>query len=382
MEEGVSSKIEQALGKQTTRRNFLRGTGKVAKGAALGLLIGGVGLSLSRDTTDNVPNLPPKDKFPDLLTDEQLQAAHICIYQTPNVKLFLRPGVFDLPLFRDTKEGKVGETVIVLVDSPSLSWNTSEKMPPEAKLVFQASTEHPKEYPEEYWQSRVKQEEDDLERWTGYKQNAQERLERLLSGEEEVKKELRAVNYWIEEAEKELAILRDRPRAIVREAEIGPEGTIVRLSPDYNQQFPEHAEKREKLIQKNPELENKIFIFLAVGGRQKPHPSYSYPQPEQFKEWPWIPQLREKGKEEPYHRWQVPFTAGTALRHEIHHYQGIGEEMASEYPTDTKVLESITSAWEKYKTAGDSSGYPFVFVTKEGITVTKQPPKTTSSETV
>lgn len=417
-EEGLTE--ERQPRRQISRRTFLK-WGAAAVGSALvGTFFGNPPEAVKKTLTPL--KKPSKEDFSDLLSEEELEAVHIRIYQTPNVKLYLRKGIFDFPLFRDAKEKKLPEVAIVLVDHGSLSWNASERLATQPRIVWQAINMHPKDYPEEYWQERITEEEESLNDWTGWKKEDEERLSKLLSGEleREMQEELEQAKKWstsgydkkywqaranelqkelnkiltgskkqeledeikeeqdrINEVTKELKILKDRPRAIAKEAEeIGPQGTIVRLnpeSPEY-QKAPEYAEKIKKLLQKYPQLENKVFIFLTVGGRQKPHPTQSYPQPEQFIEWPsWMmSQVREEGKEEHSYRFVAPFTAGTILWHEMHHYQGSGEKMASEYPTDTRVLESITSAWEKYQATGDSSGYPFIFTTKEGIIVTKQ----------
>lgn len=49
-------------------------------------------------------------------------------------------------------------------------------------------------------------------------------------------------------------------------------------------------------------------------------------------------------------------------------------EKTSEYEADTLMFNSIVDAWDKYQKTGDSSGYPFVFVTPEGIIITKKSP--------
>lgn len=41
---------------------------------------------------------------------------------------------------------------------------------------------------------------------------------------------------------------------------------------------------------------------MAVGQKLRPHPSQSYPRPEQFKEWPWVSEYREKGEVKNLHK--------------------------------------------------------------------------------
>lgn len=122
----------------------------------------------------------------------------------------------------------------------------------------------------------------------------------------------------------------------------------------------------EKLWQEHPELQNKVFIFLAVGGKKKPNPEDSYLAPERYHEMPDIEKIKEKGG----YRFSGPHTAGSIFRHETYHYNS-GEKSNSEYEADTGGFESIVRAWETKQTTGRTDGYPIVFITAEGITVTK-----------
>lgn len=53
------------------------------------------------------------------------------------------------------------------------------------------------------------------------------------------------------------------------------------------------------------------------------------------------------------------------------------KKVHNERDTDHIALETILKAWKKYQETGDTIGYPFVFVTKEGITITKNITKQT-----
>ncbi|MBI2039737.1 hypothetical protein HYT18_01565 [Candidatus Microgenomates bacterium] len=411
-----------------SRRTFLKGT--VVTIGGVGAVLVEVNLGWIRSLLDKlpVPDVPPREKFNDLLEPEQLRINGIRIYQTSRVKLYLREGIFDFPLFKDAKEGKIVGVNIVLVDHTSLSWNASEKLSEEARLVWQAFSVHPQEEPEDYWRSKIKQAEDDVKSAQERIQSWQERMSKFTTGEyqKEVEESIADYQRWIQEitspqlrgeyeeslryweeklrkikngelkkeyeeniasnqsladeGNKELAILRDQPRAIAHEAENGgPQGSFTRLDryqkmkEEYKGKYPQLEQRHKELFVNYPELHNQVFIYIVVGGEFKPHPQQSYLEPGWFQEYPWIPQLRDVGREKAYHRYSEPFTAGTTLRHEAFHYESEGEKSAAdEYDADTRVFESVVSAWEKYQQTGDTSSYPFVFVTREGITVTKK----------
>jgi len=270
----------------------------------------------------------------------------------------------------------------VLVDSPVLSWNAGKKMSSEVREVWHKYRLHPSEYTEEYWERQeefksgiIQIEEEQIEFW-------KEQIEKFAKDHEEQRKRYEQYiadsQKRIEEYEQGLLMLKDRPLAIAEEAEKrGPEAIFIRpdqlprLTEEDQKKYPEFMQ-RVKSLQNDPAFKNKAFILMAVGQKLMPHPSQSYPQPEQFEEWPWLPFLREQGKEKDSHRWSDPFTAGTTLRHEVFHYQGVDKESVEEYETDTKMFESIEKAWEKYQETGDTSGYPFIFETEEGMTFTKK----------
>lgn len=116
-----------------------------------------------------------------------------------------------------------------------------------------------------------------------------------------------------------------------------------------------------------------MYIFLAVGEPLAPHPKQSYPNPKQIEE---TNKLPARG-----YRFGYLGLPGFVLRHEIEHYEddpnlgktlpGYKETLPFEYQIDTLAYESIVKAWEKYQKTGDTSGYPFIFETKEGLIFTK-----------
>lgn len=157
--------------------------GRISKmvGASVGLAIG-----LNPDRTASAKIALPKERiFDDLLSDELLQAAHIRIIQAPGVKLRLRKGIFEFPVFQDAREGKLKELVVVLVDHPSLSWNASNKMPEDAKLAFQAHSLNPREAPEEYWQNKQEQEKIIHQLFQEQEKLFQKMLEEIITGSDE-----------------------------------------------------------------------------------------------------------------------------------------------------------------------------------------------------
>lgn len=397
----------------STRRRFLKGLvkgGIALTGASLGL--GGctpkqqpeqrqtptpeptVRLPTPTSTKPASPTVPPKPspepsptKEPmQFLTEEELQKANIRIIQTPKVTLKMEKGIFDFPLFKDAKEGKIKEAVIVLVGSPSISWAASEKLPEDAKLVWQAVNIHPKEYPDEFWK---------------YRQEYTEKMVKLLKEELQLIQKQANLNtnpnlkyffeglIWDEKSsiwdyEQSLFFLTRGKEAAIRIAEergiTWPDGEsygqIIRLGTDYDrfptpgiqkkfQDFPETAKRFKELKGTRPELFGKAFVYCVVGGVQKPLPEQSYPKPGQFKE--------KSNSSKGYNSYKYlaqKGSAGSTLRHEISHYI-TDSQSADEYEADTKMFDSIQSAWQR-KQLGDKRGYPFHFFTAEGEIITKK----------
>lgn len=120
----------------------------------------------------------------------------------------------------------------------------------------------------------------------------------------------------------------------------------------------------------NPEWDGKVYLYLCVRGQSlKPNPADSYPTPDWFQtkqyehgmdDYDVIPKGRDRS------------TAGFFMRHEASHYEpNLILPSHNEHDTDHLALDGIHQAWEKYQASGDTSGYPFVFVTDKGITITK-----------
>jgi len=258
---------------------------------------------------------PRKDKMPDdLLSEEELKTAHIKIYQTRHTQLYLQQSALDqFPLFTDAKSGQLKEVVIVLVDHPKIDWIASEKMPEEAKLLWQALP-HTKNVISKI-QTKV--------------------ADRQSSPTTEI------LSKWLER------IAGDRYGEI-----IDPK-TISRLAPEF--------------LKTHPEYQHKVFVFLAVGGQSQPKPGESLPDPNLIKE----SELKEANLGN--YRFESDFTSqfrGFVLRHEIGHYEPETGVNLSEYQADTASYNILLAAWQKYQETGDSGGFAFVFVTNEGIIYT------------
>ncbi len=270
----------------------------------------------------------------ELLNEEQLKEANIGIVQTPGVKLSLKRSVFDFEVFKDASKGRLKELVVVLVDDSSLSWNAGKKLPKDIQEVYQTSLVNP------------------------YERSAKE---------------------WTQELNPE-----ELKRAMTSEAEhISTLGTIIRFDGEFNdgpstdlidfmekRSSPGEVKRLERKIvaSRDPKLKDKVFIFVAVGGKRKPYPNQSYLSPNQFQE---IPGSHPPGYTEGTYRYIGPTTAGQTLRHESEHYYNNPHGISSsEYNADTGMFKSIEDAWKR-KQEGDESGYPFVFETAEGVTITK-----------
>lgn len=418
-ERSVLQEKSGILGRKMTRRQFGKDLAKLGLvGAALS-----TGVVSARDL---MPEAEPKPKeYPrptelpaDVLTEEELKKAGIKIYQTDSIQLYLRRNALEeIPLFKDAAGGKEG-VVISLVDHHSLSWNAVEKLPQDARLIFQTVFPHPSEYSEHDWQElreylRVNR-EDDLDRIPSW----QERLDELDSGElekqtreklDQLRKSLEEgkPSFWqkvepsyseeIEEAEKKLAkilsgeereriqgilefsqqsvakaniILGDRKQAIAyRAQEEGPLGVHTRAKSlqDQNPKSIDSPSHRRRLIfvQNHPQWLAKRYLYISVGGESRPHPLQSYPLPEFSGGY-----------------YELPDThPGFITHHEVAHYKEDEPWVEGEDETDRIAYERLMKAWQKFQETGDTTGYPFVFVTPEGITITKKPPDKRTPQT-
>lgn len=376
-DDSLEKKIAGLLQQKTTRRGFLE---KASKGAGVLLAVGAIATLKSECSLVNEELRPPRELPPDILTKEELEKAHIKIYPTPKVWLFLRPGVFNFPLFQDAASGKLDEVGIVLVDGEAVNWRNSGNFPEDARLLFRSVLKNPIE---EWRLDKQKQLESEITYW----QKEQKRFEfskadRLRfptilpnMSEEEAKRknseELQRIEAHLEQINQKLKTLSDQEAAIFSQEELPPDyeeatqGMIAGMFLDGRIE----AKRNPELIREHPGIERKVFIYVAVGGKAQPRPSQSYPDPEK---------LKQQGKMTLGYTYlgAGDDSRGFALTHEVGHYdplaQGPKRGYRSEPQADTSAMQSITEAWDRLQRTENTSGYPFVFQTEEGITITKK----------
>lgn len=330
---GVSKeKLRELLGTRMTRRSLLGGCGVIG----LAKMANGEGQILAEETGD-------------FLSDQELAENNIEIYSTGDTQLFLRRSVFEIPLFGDVREGKLGGVVISLVDNEIVPFSGHGIGSSEAKLVWQTGVSgYLRKYltinrswlakhlsvnarSREFWADQLDREED-FERRSDYKR----RLEAAQEMGKNIKKELEELG---------------SPSWLVQN---GPRGafTTTKAIESENAGF----------SQQHPDFGNKAYIFMAVGGGAKPKPFDSWPNPEEIAKATQADYLYSSNK------------AGFALRHEVFHYDPSGQKNAnSERDADGLAFESLVFAWHKFRENGDTTGYYFVFKTDEGLIITKRP---------
>lgn len=354
-----------------SRKEFLKKTALALTAVALGVGLGG---------RDKIKAPSPGELPPDLLTEEELKRAHIKIYPTPHVQLHLRRGVLELPLFKDASQGKLDEVVIALVNHDTVSWEATESLPPDAKLLWRNFNKDPIEEWREREFKNLKARQLQLEEeLRGYKQvdeeselRFKETLKRYFPEEmgrrqlEDFYEARRKYGAKREELEKLLNMIKnlkeiEPPEEIKEEAR---DSFAIGLIIDGRLDF----KKDPKFFQRHPEFTNKVFIYLAVGGKLKPKPQQSYPDPEWLKSHAELWEGRVVGVGDS--------SLGYALRHEIGHFESSGRGDKRGYKTepeaDAFAMNSLVEAWRKFQSSGDTSGYSFVFVTAEGLTFTKK----------
>ncbi len=388
------SVLERKIG----RRRLLKGIARGMAGLTTAAVLGRLAIapeeewplsSLILDTKEyQPPELPPKPKElpPDVLTEEELKKANIVINQNSNVQLYLRKEALQFQLFADAAEGRIDGVVISLIDHDRLSWNAVGKLPLDARIAWQAFEFHPSEYPEYYWQELAKYWQEASSYYQKQMSESQRRINFYQSPEgsqpleggdrnELIQEELQIqqeVKQELERTKQELAILEDRKRAIEHYAQdppVAPQGMFngpggftdeyLQLITDLSPQ----TRRRIAFLKSHPEWRKKAYIYLSVGKEYAPKPSQSYPNPEWFEQYPDGEVFIKSEK--------VPLP-GFIFRHEIAHYEENKGGEESEKETDRIAFEKVVQAWRKYQQSGDTSGYPFVFVTPEGITITKK----------
>lgn len=351
----------------------------------------------------------------DTLTEEELRAANITIYQTPITQLYLRREALKIPIFQDAANGKLDGVVISLVDHDRLSWAAIDKLPDDARLIFQALESHPSEWSEKSWNDVKRYTQEVIEFEQHYHQQRVKDLAILLNGEEEanVKKRLSFYQKWeepdkIAHYEAELTkILNGRRETQIREliaqsekdikeaedASVAAQGAGAQAVIHFEyygvgivngmliQARREMYESRRrifaldeknmraKILSSHPEWFNKAYIYLAVRGGSLPHPSQSFPGPSQFT-------LYTSDKPRVFAERVLP---GFIFRHEAAHYENDSDNKEErERMANLIAYERLMEAWKNYKENGDSSGYAFVFVNFTGVTITQRTDKSFS----
>lgn len=323
------------------RREFLQQSVKAI--AAITLLpLAACGQNRKEDTKVKLPE--------DTISEKELSRANIRIFQSPAVQLYLTESAFEIPLFRDAKAGEIKKVNIVLVDAENLEEsNVFEKTPKEAQGHFRI------------FRKRVENEVQILQKLIAFFENT---LNELRQNKKPGSENL------IIDFEKQTRDLQDRIQAINAPLGIFIDGR-------------EYKRFKPELLQNEPEeLAETITIYVAVGGRFKPKTDQSYPSRKQFPDRDdnqnqFVPKLPDD-----YRVKEEYVTAGFILHHEVSHYE-IASGSFAEYQTDTRTLERIDRASQSFQETQRlnylspasanrvSTSYPFIFVTDEGIIVTK-----------
>ncbi len=330
--------------------------------------LGGGEEPLTSDEPSHEPAILPDD----VISKEQLAKSHIRIVDEHlDTKLFLRKKALDqFKLFRDAKTGRVDEAVIVLVNGQSLNWKNVQKLPEKERDIYRAIYDGPEDEPVRQYLRSVKSYESDIVYWKG-----------ILSGE--IKPDPKSPPFdnnkiieFIENQERQLTLLKSKGPPVLTPAEFEDRSQepigwgviahtynlIVNPSTWENPQDPKV--KRQKMVQeKYGNLNNKVYIFLAVEGNVEPNPKQQYPKPDRFKSYTGNP----KG-----YIYQ-DLTLGFALAHELKHWKGMDGKYGITYDetgADAQAFSRMADARNLLDEEKDDSGYSFVFRNKRGMTIT------------
>lgn len=428
-------KVEQEPGSKINRRDVLK---LGVRAAALAAVAGTIGLGAKGNKRpESVPEAIPESIRDEILTANELKANHITINPTQDVQFYLRRSALgQFEAFKDAREGKLKEVVITLVDAESLSWNAMQGVPDGPRLAWQSRHLHPSEEPESFWEKKVKDTQQGRNYWKFVFESASFDLESVTSGAAEEKYRLElaqaeralgdpgvsdktasqdyrkfllikleavrdgTAKKGLEEAiakasemlsmqTERLEMLGDRAKAIEAELGLGVgvgeyikvDAQTVKTRAEWEAQNTDFLKRSGSILSGHPELFEKVFIYVCVGGRQEPDPSDSFISPDRYVETDGFAEDPQKVKDEGKYRFSGPNTTGTVARHELFHIakEGFG---SPEYDADTGGFESIAAAWRKYQKTGDTKGYSLIFVTKKGATITKRPQQPSGFEPV
>lgn len=345
----------------------------------------------------------------DTLTEEELRAANITIYQTPITQLYLRREVLKIPIYQDAASGKLDGVVISLVDHDRLSWAAIDKLPDDARLIFQATELHPSEWSEKTWGELGSYTQRKVKSHQEFRQEQIKDLAMLLNGEEELRvrrllsffqeqedpdeiafyeaelkkilnrnkeaKIRQSISFFeklIKEDKQAIQALQGRRvEAVIHFENYGLDAANAILIQADREMYERRKRifaldknnMRAKILSSHPEWFNKEYIYLSVRGDYMPHPSQSFPGPDQFTFYP-------SEKSSVFSDRTLP---GFDLGHEAAHYEENAETREeSERLANLIAYERLVEAWKNYKENGDSSGYAFVFVNFTGVTITQR----------
>lgn len=427
--------LSPSLLRPISRRDLLRASLVAGLGAtafAAGIIPQKTGgASLLHTAAGEKPTLPKEHGLPeDVLTEEQLKALNITVNQTKDVRLYIRKSAIDeLKIFQDIKEGKIGGVVISLIDNNAISWNSIDRLPPDARLMWQTIDLHPVEWPEESWADMKRY----LNEMTVYLQDSinenRKNIDKINSGEKEaeilksiklyedivqdkeagnsmyfftdgIDKHKSRLAYWneqladlksgklLQDEQKGLAENQDNLKKNSVEVEI-VENKSKRISYFANQgsavgQFINPAQfskdvlaeefdsktrkRRSDYIRTRPDWMGKVYIYICVGGDLKPTLDESFPVADQFEN------SEDSKSAFGYHVWEKSGEPhqGFTIRHEIGHYvNNFPQQAEDEAAADDFGIQTIEEATRR-NAQGDNTGYYFIFSTKEGVIYTKK----------
>ncbi len=278
----------------------------------------------------------------DVLTEAELRSAGIIINQSPGTKLYLRRRALQLPLFQDVLSKKIQGVTISLLDRESLSWSAGNSLPTDARAILQHYYRDPSTYSEYQWDSERTTFDIYIHNLQIYRETLNKDLAVNIRDKEKVRRTIETVESAIEKFKNDRELLGDRKKAI------------------------EHFSENSDAIGQFFREENKVYIYICVGGKLLPNPSDSFPSPDWF----------DIDYDEVMTLSQGYTNIGFTLRHEFSHYNPDYDpkdrstrKVNPEETADRLALETIKSAWQTYQKNGDSSEYAFVFVNSNGVTI-------------
>ncbi len=318
--------------------------------------------------TSKESNSIPKD----VLTSQELAKAHIRIINGPQTELLLRKGALDqFKLFRDAKNGKINEVVIVLVDDNGINFNLNGTSDEEARDIYEAVHYAPGEWDQLIYMENVQ----NLQWNISHFQNLLDGKEKPNPMDPPFNKE--ALTAAIEMYKHQLEELNGKapkltPQQFEQElqsttywGEIMQTGSIAQDAETLIPEHPKAKRDREALL-KYGNLDNKVYVFLAVGGNLAPTPDQSYPNPDRF--------YSNMGDSRGYVFDNK--TPGFVLAHELGHYEGKNPYDAKrsrffdETKADAQGFARMVQAWNKQEEEGSDSDFTFVLRNKSGVTIT------------